>query len=199
MGEVLFCPFCGEAFEGESRCPEHDLLLVTWHALAPRPDVNADEEPLPWYSPRLGRGWLAVGAACTLVAFVALPLADVDGSIRMSGNLLQLALQRAPKLWLVPAAAIVQFWLLHRRRSPRSLRSARLAAAWVACVPSLMVYLTWRGAHDAVALMATRTHQPLLLHAGLGAIVVALAGAVMLVACLRLGVSRGPDFRPHDG
>lgn len=192
MDQVLFCPFCGEAFEAQTRCPEHELQLVSWHALTERSRPVSETEQLPWQTVRLGRGWLAAGAALTLLAFVALPVAEVDGALQMSGSMLRLALQRAPKLWLVPAAAVAQLMFLHRRRSPRSLKEARLASALVACIPTLAVTFTWLGARDAVALLADRLQQPLETHIGTGAAVVGLAGAVMLIGALRLGVVGDP-------
>jgi hypothetical protein len=188
MDQVLFCPFCGEAFEAQARCPAHDLRLVPWHTLADRSRSVSETDPMPWQSLRLGRGWLAVGAALTLLAFIALPLAEVDGALHMSGSMLRLALQRAPRLWLVPAAATAQMMVLYRRRSAHALRAARVAAALVACVPTLVVAFTWFGAREAVALLAERLQQPLHIHIGPGAVVIAVAGAVMLVGALRLGV-----------
>src|ERR1700741_1529616 len=103
--QVLFCPFCREAFEGDQRCPEHELDLVTWAELPRAVPQLTDDYALPWPSLRLGRGWVAGGAAVALFAFVALPLAGVDGALRMGGTMLMLAVASTPKLWLVPAAA----------------------------------------------------------------------------------------------
>ena len=37
-GPPLFCPFCEECFEGEARCPEHDIPLVPFEDLVGRAD-----------------------------------------------------------------------------------------------------------------------------------------------------------------
>jgi hypothetical protein len=189
MHEVLFCPFCGEAFEGAERCPEHELRLVPWRALPQSPHVPADDEPLPWQSALLGRGLVAAGAALALLAFVALPLARVDGALAMGGSMLLLALSGTPKLWLVPAAACAQLAILYRRRSAASMRAARLAVAFVACVPALAGLWTWSGASAAVALLAERMQQPLSLSAGAGAYALALSVVLMLLGASRLGRS----------
>ena len=78
MPEVLFCPFCGEAFEGETRCPEHELLLLPWTELPRKPRAADAHAALPWYSPRAGRGGVFAGACIALLSFAALPLARVE-------------------------------------------------------------------------------------------------------------------------
>jgi hypothetical protein len=197
MDDVLFCPFCGEAFEGETRCPAHELRLVPWRDLpqAERP-LPDDEAKLAWSSPRLGRGYVAFGAGLALVAFATLPLARVEGELQMGGTMLALALGGTPKLWLVPAAAWAQLAILHRRRSPAAMRSARLAVALVACVPVLTCVWTWLGAHEAVSLLAERTRQDLHMRTGLGAYAIALSAVTMLVGAFRLGVVEQPERRP---
>jgi len=187
MHQVLFCPFCGEAFEGAERCPEHELLLVPWRALPQKPHVPADDEPLPWQSALLGRGLVAAGAALSLLAFVALPLARVDGALAMGGSMLLLALSGTPKLWLVPAAACAQLAILYRRRTAASMRAARLAVGFVACVPALAAVWTWLGARNAVALLAERLHQPLQLQPASGAYALGLAAVLMLIGATQLG------------
>jgi hypothetical protein len=189
MEDVLFCPFCGEAFEGETRCPAHELLLVPWGDLPRSERALPDDEKLPWSSPRLGRGYVAFGAGLALLAFAALPLARVEGALSMGGSMSMLALGGTPKLWLVPAAACAQLAILYRRRTPVSMRSARLAVALVACVPVFACVWTWVGAGAAVSLLAERIGQELHMRPGLGAYAIALAVAAMLVGAVRLGAS----------
>lgn len=190
MQKVLFCPFCGEAFEGETRCPAHELALVPWSALPGRKASVADEQALPWTSPRLGRGAVALGAVLALGAFVALPLARVEGDLQMGGSMLALASSGTHKLWLVPAAAWAQLAILYRRRTPAAMRGARLAVALVACVAPACALWTWSGARAAVDLLAARTHQDLQMFPAAGAYALALAFVAMLLGALRLGVVR---------
>jgi len=190
MDDVLFCPFCGEAFEGETRCPAHELRLVPWRELPRRERAAPDDDAeLAWSSPRLGRGPVAFGAGLALLAFAILPLARVEGALQMGGSMLVLALSGTPKLWLVPAAAWAQLAILYRRRSPAAMRSARLAVALVACVPLLTCVWTWLGAHEAVSLLAERTRQDLHMRPALGAYAIALAVLAMLAGAIRLGVA----------
>jgi hypothetical protein len=189
MHDVLFCPFCGEAFEGEMRCPAHELRLVPWNALPRSSGAGEDDRALSWPSPRLGRGYVAAGAVLSLLAFAALPLAQVEGGLRMGGSMLTLALTGTHKLWLVPAAAWAQLAILYRRRTPRAMRGARVAVALVACVPALAAAWTWAGARSAVSLLAERTGQPLQMHAASGAYALALGCALMTFGALRVGVA----------
>jgi hypothetical protein len=199
MDEVLFCPFCGEAFEGETRCPEHELLLVPWGALPTvRPPVSP-HAALPWYAPGSGRALVAGGALLTLLAFVALPLARVDGALQVDGSMLRLALQGTPRLWLVPAAAWVELAILYRRRSPISMRGARIAVLVAGCGPLLTVLSTWLAAKRAVALLAERTHSELHPHFGAGAYAVGVATLLLFAGGLRLGAVAGPHGRSDSG
>jgi hypothetical protein len=192
MDTVLFCPFCGEAFEGPTHCPEHELTLVPWAALPKIEPPAGEHEPLPWHSPRGGRAWVATGAALILLAFAALPLARVGGALHMGGSMLRLALAGTPRLWLVPAAAWAELLILYRRRTPRSMRGARLAAILIAGVPALAVLSTWLAARQAVALLAERTRAQLFLHIGAGAYAIWLATLPLLFGAARLGA---PDKR----
>lgn len=186
--EILFCPFCREAHEGLDRCPEHDLRLVSGLTLARQPRVTADDDIVPWYSPKLARGWLALGAALALLAFLAGSIASIEGEPDMSGRMLELASRSAPRLWLIPVASSMLLALLARRRTPRAMRSARLAALLLAVAPAVVVVWTLLGMEEALSLLRARTRQPLALQAGMGAWVVALATCAMVLGALRLGV-----------
>jgi hypothetical protein len=185
--QVLFCPFCREAFEGDQRCPEHELDLVTWTELPRAVPQLTDDYALPWPSPRLGRGWVAGGAALLLVAFIALPLAGVEGALRMGGTVLMLAIASTPKLWLVPAAAWAQLAILYRRRTPAGMRGARLAVALVSCVPLLAAAMTWFDASAAIELIEQRRQVQLHLRPAAGSYVLAAAALTMLWGAFRLG------------
>jgi hypothetical protein len=187
MDSVLFCPFCGEAFEGMTHCPEHELLLVPWAALPRSEAPGADRKALPWYSLARGRGLVASSAALVLLAFVALPLAHVEGALHMGGSMLRLALHNTPRLWLVPIAALAELMILYRRRSPASMRGARLALLCVGCVPPSALMWTWLSAKRAVALLSAREQLELHLHFGAGAYLVWLATVPLFVGGLRLG------------
>lgn len=185
-GELRFCPFCREGFEADV-CPDHDLPLVAWVAL-PRARATLDPwAPLPWHSPGLGRGWLAFGAGLTCLAFLTGSLVSVDSDPPLDGRMLSLALRSAPKLWLVPAAALGQLSILLRRRTPVALHGARLAAVFLAAVPLLVSTWTWLGATDALALLAERTGQALAPRPGLGAYALGVGTLCALVGAARLG------------
>lgn len=189
-GELRFCPFCREGFELDV-CPDHDLPLVPWLALPCTRATLDPWAPLAWHSLRLGRGWLALGAGLTLVAFVAGSLVSVPADPRRDGHMLSLALRSAPKLWLVPAAALGQLSILLRRRTPVSMHGARLAAAFLALVPLAVSAWTWRGVTDALALLGARTGQVLVPRPAFGAYVLAVATLCAFVGAARLG-SRDP-------
>lgn len=193
---VLFCPFCGDGFEGQTHCPEHELALVPWQAL---PRAKRSDPPLvelPWYSPRLGRGLLAASAALTSVAFVLLPLGRVTGgTATMGGAMLLLALHGAHKLWLLPAAAAVLFALLSRRRTPVAMRAARAAALFTVMIPPVGLWWAWAGVRDAVTALAARTGEPLQLSLGSGAYAIAVALVPGVIGALRLG---GHAARIHE-
>jgi hypothetical protein len=133
---------------------------------------------------------LALGAVLSLGAFL-LPLGHVEEGLRMGGSMLALALHSAPKLWLVPAAAWAELAILYRRTSAPAMRSARLAALLVACVPAVAVAFTWSGARRAVELLGARGGQALSLELGAGGYLIAVATLLMVLGAARLGGSRG--------
>jgi hypothetical protein len=189
MPDVLFCPFCGEAFEGEAHCPEHELALLPWTELARRRRAPRADEPLAWYSPRAGRGVVFAGALLALIA-LGLPLARVDAAIKLGGSMLALALHGSPRLWLVPAAAAAELLILRRRTTPLAMRRARLAVALVGAVPALAGAWTWSGAGQAVALLAQTRGESLPLVPAAGAYVLGLASVLLIAGALRLGTAR---------
>jgi hypothetical protein len=185
VAPVLFCPFCRESFEGETVCPEHELSLVPWSDL-PRP-ARSDDEVLPWWSPAFGRGPLGVGAAGSLLAFMVWPLASTEGALRMGGSMLKLALLGSPKLWLVVMGPLALLVLLYRRRTPLSLRRARLAALVMALVPAAAAAWAFAAAREATARLAAREGSPIELRLDLGGYALIACTVLSCIGALKLG------------
>ncbi len=183
---VLFCPFCAEPFEGLTRCPTHDLELVPFRQLerirAPRDDAR-----VPVYSPSLGRGYLFAGAFLTLLAFFC-PLVRLSGQVELTNSLVQLATGRAPRLWLIPAAALATLSVLIRRRTPAGMRGARLALWLLALLPSVVVAITLSGAHQAAQQLAGQLGAQIQVHWGAGVYLVWIAALPLAWGSQRLGV-----------
>lgn len=193
MEPVLFCPFCREAYEGATHCPEHELALVPFARLPVRAKPVTDDEPLAWYSPRLGRGFVAFGALLTALAFAVTPIATVEEPVRMGGVMLRLALLGTPKLWLIPMAVLAQAAVLYRRRTPRAMRGARVVVPLVSLVPTAAALWTLHGIFAAVSLWAARNGQQLEPRLGAGVYLIASGGLLMLWGGLRFGVLEGRD------
>jgi hypothetical protein len=189
---VLFCPFCGDGFEGVTHCPDHELPLVPWQQLPRAKRSDPPDVDLAWFSPRLGRGWLATSAVLGSIAFACMPLGHAQGSAKMGGTMLQLALHGAHKLWLVPAAAITLLLMLYRRRSPQALRAARLAALFTALIAPIAVLWTWSGVREAVTALAQRNGETLVPALASGGYLVLLATLPALWGAFRLGGTQ-PD------
>jgi hypothetical protein len=186
-GGVLFCPFCGESFEQVTRCPDHDLALVPWHALpSSRPATPQPDEPVARWSKHHSRGLLLASAALTLLAFVSLPLGHVQGDARYGGSLVSLAAHGAHRLWLVPAGALALGASTLRRRTLRSLHAARLALFVLALVPPLAAGWAFTGSRQAVALLSEQSGAALSLVPGSGLIAVCLGALPALYAAVRL-------------
>jgi hypothetical protein len=189
---VLFCPFCRESFEGIERCPSHDLALIDFRELA-RAELASDDARLPVQSLRGGRGWLFAGALLTLCAFF-LPLAQLSGAVDVENSLGELT-ARAPRLWLVPAAALATLSVLARRRTPAGMRGARLVVGLLALVPSAVVVATLVGTRTATAQLAESLGSQVHAHVGAGAWLVWGALAPLLWGSLRFGVMPRPRVR----
>ncbi|MEY4582312.1 MAG: hypothetical protein RL701_7015 [Pseudomonadota bacterium] len=198
---MLYCPFCRELFDVDAqqrpkaRCPDHDLELVTLRELARYSELSAaDDQPLALWSPKRARGWLALGALTTLIAFLC-PFGSLVGDTELSNTLFMLARGQAVRLWVVPTAAFALFLMLHRRRTPVALRGARLAALFVSVLPSVVVFMTWRGARAAAHALADRTVSHIEFQLGSGAWLVWGSGILLTFASLRLGVHKRPLVR----
>jgi fumarate reductase subunit D len=188
---MLFCPFCREAFDDAERCPHHDVALVSLRELGQLSAANVpDDERLPMGSLRLGRGALLLGAAGTLLGFFC-PFGQLVGDVSISNTLLTLARGRAVRLWVVPVAALALLSMLHRRRTPAAMRGARLGALFVACLPSIVVAVTWYGAAKAAGAMAGEVTFQL----GLGSWLVFVSGVLAIAGSARLGVRRAQRVR----
>lgn len=196
----LFCPFCEECFEGESRCPEHDIPLVPFEDLAAARgrDVPADDEKVGALEPRFGRLPLAISALTVLAGFF-LPFVRTDfpdGTVS-AGTGLETASSVALNLWIVPAVAATLLSILGRRRTPLQMRGARLAVLLLAVVAVSSVIYTvsrvYRGAarvHEAYGQTVEVTLQPGLYLMG--------AGLLLLLAAAPFfgrAKERGPRYR----
>lgn len=189
---VLFCPFCRESFEGIERCPSHDLALIDFQQLA-RVDLASDDARLPVQSLRGGRGWLLAGAVLTLCAFF-LPLAHLSGAVEVESTLRALT-GRAPRLWLLPAAALATLSVLARRRTPSAMRGARVAVGLLALIPSAVVVVTLENTRAASAQLARTLGAQIHVHVGAGAWLVWSALVPLLWGSLRFGVMPRPRVR----
>lgn len=192
---MLFCPFCREAFDDVTRCPDHDVELVTLRELGQLAAAVKDEDgALPLTSLRLGRWQIALGALTMLVGF-ALPFGVLQGEVSVQNSLLTLARGRALRLWIVPAAALALALMLYRRRTPREMRGARLGALFVSVLPALVVAYTWYGTQQAAAVLASKSGSPVTFQLGIGSVLVFASTLLLLWGSARLGVQRRPRVR----
>ena len=201
-GAPLFCPFCGECFEGERRCPSHDLPLVPFDALAamqtkPVPD---EHEPVPPYDPRFGRGWIAAGALLVLVGFL-LPFAtSTQGARVATATGLQVASRAALNLWLLPMAAVTWTAILARRRTLAEMRGARLAIPLLCLgAAASLGYSLWR-IHEGAARIGRAYGVDVDIDVRAGAWVMGVGVVLALVGGLRFGAppKRPPPRYPTD-
>lgn len=173
---MLFCPYCRDGFEGRRECPEHELLLVPIDRL-PRSSGHSLETVTFFADPRLGRGPVLLGAIIVLGGFVA-PFVEARGVI---ASALEVAIDGALNLWLVPGAGALISWTLWARRSRRELRAARLAVFALAGAGVLpLAYTAWR-----IGLMTRAAGSTLAWHWGLVAMLLGLALAAL--GSFRLG------------
>jgi hypothetical protein len=192
---MLFCPFCKEAFDDVTRCPSHDVELVSLRELGVVAAAGApDDAPLPVWSLQRGRGLLGFGALLTWVAFF-FPLASLFGDLRVTNTMFTLARGRALRLWIVPMAAFALLLMLYRRRSGPAMRGARMAALFLSLLPSGVVIFTLFGTHEAAQRLAEQLHSNVQLHIGLGAWLVGLASIPLVWGSAVLGVRPKPRVR----
>lgn len=192
--DVRFCPFCEESFEGEDRCPEHDLPLVDFAELGRLRAAQGpgDDEELAPYDLRFGRG-LIVGAAALLTFGFFLPF--VEMSVRQAGAIESVAVSafehaagsRAMNLWLLPGVAFAWFFLAFRRRTLRGLRGVRLAAAATGVLGLSSLIYTLFGIARALREQALAAGRDVDFGMLAGTFVMALALVAGTVFSLRLG------------
>jgi len=192
---LLFCPFCRECYEGELRCPVHELALVDFSELpkqAHERQLPGWEETLDPWDVRFGRGWLALGAFFVLFGFF-MPFASAvvdDESVAWSG--LDLATGPARSMWTIPFVVALYVWLLLRRRSVVQMLGARLVAFLIAFAPGVSIVYSmvhmWRGIEAL--------HGGGILEWGFGIPVMAVGSVLLMVGAVRFGVMPS-DGLPH--
>ncbi|MGB5812716.1 MAG: hypothetical protein WBG86_19435 [Polyangiales bacterium] len=176
---ILFCPYCREEFEGRDECPVHELALVAIDRLPRSADRGVDRVSF-FLDPRLGRGPSFVGAGLVLIGFL-LPMVRSRGLV---ASALEIAIDGAHNLWLVPAAAIAILLILARRTEASAMRAARLGFFLLAVGASMpLVYTTRR-----IAIMSAGQDAEVSWRAGLGWMIAGLL--VCAVSSFRLGVPR---------
>lgn len=186
---IGFCPFCRECFEGETHCPEHELALVPWDQLGPDPEDPesdprvVDESPLAVLSPGRGRGWLMAGALLTGMSLFMEMLPGVNGGRGLRTYELAVSL---PSMWTPLAVAFLVIYVLRTRRTPRAMRSLRLALPFLAMVSPLTLgwafLRLWSGAPMYAAGDRMVGTDP-----GLAAAALLLGSACLFVGGLRFG------------
>lgn len=184
MRSVGFCPFCRDAFEDSDTCPEHGLMLVDFAQL---PAPSEPEAGDAWLALGVShrRGWVALGAALTLLAFL-FPLAHLTGQVTGSNTLWEVASHQGKTLWAAGAAALGQLTLLYRRRTPDGLRAVRVVALLFALAPPVVVWVVARGVLQAAELMSVRIGG-VEARVGLGVWLVLAATVPAVWGALRLG------------
>lgn len=190
-GKVQFCPFCRECFEDIERCPEHDLPLVSFEAIAATPRERADDEPVPMLDPGRGRAELVV-AAIGLLAGFAMPFVTVRAFGRSQAFTgLAAAAERAPNLWAVPVAGALLGSFVLRRRTPIQMRGARLAAIVIALAPIVSVIYSVRR-----ILFAASLESGITVDVEVGPWVVGASGVLAIVGAVRFGGRLRASLRP---
>jgi hypothetical protein len=196
---ILFCPFCRESFEGETRCPEHELALVPFDRLpgaTSRDAVPRDDEPLGTFDLRFGRGLVFAGAVLAMVGFLC-PL----GTIGAAGQVLHvtgpsIAVTHAPTLWIVPGIAFAALFLLAQRRTLVRMRAIRLVVPLLAWGVPMAAWSAARRLDRWAAQMQVGEEQAVA-HLGWGLVVLGVATLLMMVGGLRLGVPPTSAALPH--
>ncbi|NOY93057.1 MAG: hypothetical protein GXP55_17875 [Deltaproteobacteria bacterium] len=186
---VLFCPFCRECYEGETLCPEHELVLVPFSSLpeAHRREVPGEFDLLSLFEPRFGRAVVFSGALAMLVGFFGTFASSTQGARELSSTGLQLASTVALNLWFLPMVAGGLLSILARRRTPASLRSARLAIALLGAMGAMAVGYSFYRIHVTAAQLAQRSHELVEVSLGWGAWLALVGVVVAFVGGLRVG------------
>lgn len=197
---LLFCPFCRECFEGELRCPEHELLLVPWEELprSEEPEELGLEDAVSPVDPRFGRGELAAGVVLLMIS-VLTPLFTVsEGGDSHSFTLLEAATGRAPNLWTIPFVAALVLSVMLRRRTIGQMLGARLAMLILATGPFLSLFYTLWKVYGGAAQLGEALHRDVQVSLGWGVGLVIAGGILLVVGSIRLGTSPQTSRGPRD-
>lgn len=190
----LFCPFCGECFEGESQCPEHDIPLVPFQELdrlRGRPNPGDDEE-VAFYDLRFGRGLVFAGAALMVTGFFSPVLASHYGSDIRVATGFDAASTVAMNLWVLPLVAFTIVSIVTRRRTPAAMRGVRLAIPMLAMLGGVSLgYTIWRVSEGAERIMRAYG-QEVEVELRFGIWIAVLGVLIALVGGLRLGTMPKP-------
>lgn len=196
---VLFCPFCREAFEGETQCPEHDLALVSFEQLPGSKSsdvVPPDDERLDTFELRFGRAITALGALLAIVGF-ACPIGVITSAgdaVYVTGP--SIAVTHAPTLWAVPGIGLGVLVLLARRRTLARMRAIRLVVPLLAWGVPMSAWSAVRKL-DRWAEAMSVGDRVAVAHYGWGLGVLGAATLLMIIGGLRLGLTAEPKVLPH--
>ncbi len=191
----LFCPFCGDCFEGEARCPAHDLPLVPLDALDGMhgQSVPGDHEPVAPYDPRFGRAWIWTGALLVVLGFFLPFVTSTQGARVTTATGLQVASRVALNLWLLPLIALTWTTTLTRRRTLAQMRSARVAVAALCVGASASLgYSFWR-IHQGAERIARAYGLAVDIEVDAGVFVVTAGVFLAFVGSVRLGTPPKPS------
>lgn len=188
-GELLFCPFCRECYDDRTECPEHELGLVRFEQLKHTRELD-DHEPLSALDPRFGRGLALLGALSLVVGFFS-PFVEISTpEASRAFTAFEAAGARSPSvpsLWAIPVVALIVLWILVRRRTPATLRGARLVALLVGISPAASIgYAIFRVQQGVAQWNAGGVITELSF--GWGAGLIGAASLILVVAAARLGV-----------
>ena len=196
---VLFCPFCRETFEGETKCPEHELALVPFEQLpgsSSADDLPRDDEQLDTFELRFGRAIVGAGALLAIIGF-ACPIGEITAaseSVLVTGP--SIAVTHAPTLWAVPGIGFAVLVLLATRRTLARMRAIRLVVPLLAWGVPMSVWSALRKL-DRWAEQMTVGEVPAVGHYSWGLGVLGVATLLMIIGGLRLGVTKAPKVLPH--
>lgn len=173
---VLFCPYCRDGFEAVSECPEHELTLVPIDRL---PRASQSQSGVAFFvDPRLGRGPILLGGLLVLVGFL-LPFVRTE---TLEASALEIAIDGAHNLWLVPVAAVSMLAVLWSRRERLSMHAARFAVLGLAVAGSLPLLYSAR----RIAIMASATQTEI--DWRFGGLLMLMGLALGAIGSVRLGV-----------
>ena len=182
--EILFCPFCGDGFEGRSDCPDHDLTLLPLDEL-PRRAQRRLQGVTFFADPRLGRGPVLLGISLALLGFLV-PMVRYGDVVESA---LEVAIEGAGNLWLAPGAGLAVLLILWRRRTRSAMSGARAALFGLALGGILPVLYTGR----RIGMLAESFSTSLEWQWGLWLMIAGCVAAAL--GSVRLG---GPRLRPES-